>query len=153
MESPPHTSTAPALASTPLPSNLSSALEQSSPVEGNLDSTVDLEISTEDRTEFIRDGCDCSKAPKCSNMLTKETIIKCRQESLELTKDELDLVVMAQIRSLRSTHEQPTYRTSHHSSDHAVTHGRSEYYLHGVRICRKAFCLFTVSQDLVMRGW
>ena len=145
MESPPGTSTLSALASTPLPNNLSSALEQSLTVEGSLDSTVDLDISAEDKTEeeriemFIRDGCDCSQAPKCSNILTKETIMKGRQESLELTKDELDLVVMAQIRSLRSIHEQPTSRTSHHSSEHAVTRSRSEYYLHGVRICRKTF--------------
>ena len=58
---------------------------------------------------------------------------------MELTKDELDLVVVSQVRSLRSTHEQPTSHSSHHSSVHTVTRGRSEYFLHGVKLCRKAF--------------
>ena len=58
---------------------------------------------------------------------------------MELTKDELDLVVMSQIRSLRSNAEQPTSRSSHHSSVHSITRGRSEYYLHRVKICHKVF--------------
>ena len=67
-------------------------------------------------------GCDCSGTPKCSDTLSKEAIIKCRQECMELTKDELDLVVMSQIRSLRSNPDQPTSRSSHHSSVHSTYH-------------------------------
>ena len=33
------------------------------------------------------------KATQCSNFLTKEVIINSRQACLELTKDELDLVI------------------------------------------------------------
>ena len=150
MASPPTNSTNPAFTSTPVSSSFgnppltfvgSSSLEDSF---SDIESGTDVESSVEDRTEeeltegFIKGGCDCSGTQNVQT-LTKEAIIKCRQECMELTKDELDLVVMSQIRSLRSNPEQPTARSSHHSSVHSITRGRSEYYLHGVRICRKVF--------------
>ena len=151
MASPSTNSTNPAFISTPVSSSSGnppltfvgfSSLKDSF---SDIESGTDVESSVEDRTEeeltegFIKGGCDCSGTPKCSDILTKEAIIKCRQECMELTKDELDLVVMSQIRSLRSNPEQLTSRSSHHSSVHSITRGRSEYYLHGVRICRKVF--------------
>ena len=91
MASPPTNSTNPAFTSTPVSSSSgnppltfvgSLSLEDGF---SDIESGTDVESSVEDRTEeelteeFIKGGCDCSGTPKCSDILTKEAIIKCRR--------------------------------------------------------------------------
>ena len=73
--------------------------------------TIDFEESLEDRCEsesieaFISNTCGCKTGPQCSpcsSILTRDTIATFRSVNSELSKDELDLVVLAQIRSMPS---------------------------------------------------
>ena len=68
--------------------------------------------------EFMNQGCTCHlgvQGSPCSQQLTRETIEKTRQDCLDLTRSELDIVVLSQIQSLQSTTRQPTLRQSHHA--------------------------------------
>ncbi len=109
-------------------------------------STVDLDWSLEDISEaestetFIANTCGCKMGPKnspCSKLLTTNTIVKFRNESRELPKHELDLVILAQIRACRTTDTQPNSCETHHEkiSDKSTT----KYFVHGVRVCRTTF--------------
>ena len=73
----------------------------------------------------------------CSRQLTRETIESTRQDCLDLTKSELDLVVLSQIHSLQSSTEQPNLRESHHSVGNKP---RSYFYVHGVQVCLETYC-------------
>ena len=56
--------------------------------------------------EFMNQGCTCHlgvQGPPCSQQLTRETIESTRQYCLDLTKSEVDLLVLSQIHSLQST--------------------------------------------------
>ena len=90
MPSPPSNSTNPAFISTPVSSSSgnppltfvgSSSLEDSF---NDIERSTDVESSVEDRSEeeltegFIKGDCDCSGTPKCSDILYKDAIIKCR---------------------------------------------------------------------------
>ncbi len=109
-------------------------------------STVDLDRSLEDISEaestetFIANSCGCKMGPKnspCSKLLTKNTIVKFRNESIDLPKHELDLVILAQIRACRTTDTQPNSSETHHEkvSDKSMT----KYFVHGVHVCRTTF--------------
>ena len=86
---------------------------------------VSLESSKEDLSEescveqFISDTCGCKTGPgqsACSTLLTRETIVKCRQDNLELASNELDLVVLGQIRVHHSVSSQSTPCLSRHKT-------------------------------------
>ena len=62
--------------------------------------------------DFIRSTCGCKLGPRdspCSSFLSKQTIEKCRADNLELSRDELDLVILAQIRAGRTMDSYSTY--------------------------------------------
>ena len=76
-------------------------------------STVHLEDSLEDISEtgsieaFINNTCGCKIGPKsspCSKLITKDTIVKFRNENMELSNDELDLFILAQVGLMARTH-------------------------------------------------
>ncbi len=99
-----------------------------------------MEDTREDQSveEFTTSGCGCHLGPEntpCAKYLTQESVQKCRQDCLGLTRDELDLVVFSQIHSLRSTPEQPTLHQSHHVTG---TKSRSEFYAEMQRECNYA---------------
>ena len=84
--------------------------------------------------------CGCKMGPKsspCSTLLSKETIERYRAESLELSRDELDLVILAQLQACRTMLDQPSLHCTHHEriTERCVT----TYYTHGIQICRKTF--------------
>ena len=65
--------------------------------------------------EFMNQGCTCHlgvQGSPCSKQLTRETIESTWQDCLDLTKSELDLVVLSQIHFLQSTAQQPIYSGS-----------------------------------------
>lgn len=139
----------PMCSSTPV----SESFEVEQPSQSSFDTSVSTqatpvshETSKEDLTEqevvdrFMNTPCGCKMGPKqscCSAMLTRETVEKCRQDNLELLSDELDLVVLAQIRAHRSTAFQPTVRMTHHKG--SAFRSVSSYYIHGVPVCKKVF--------------
>ena len=91
---------------------------------------------------FISEGCGCKYGPNsthCSDFLTKDVITKSRQACLELSRDELDLVIISNICAFQTLPTQPTLRKSHHAVQGSSEVLRCESYLHGVRVCRTAF--------------
>ena len=116
-------------------------------------SDVTIDSSMEDFNEkesverFVSMTCGCKYGPKgspCSSSLTKATIHKCRADNLELSRDELDLVILAQIRASRSMPDShPTLRKSHHTK--TTNRSMTEYYIHGLQICRKTMFLHCLS--------
>ena len=74
---------------------------------------VETESSFEDRAEqakvdeFFRVSCGCKLGPRsvaCSSVVSKEAVVQTRNNCLQMAKNELDLVVMAQINALRTHH-------------------------------------------------
>ena len=79
------------------------------------------EVQTVD--EFMNKGCSCKlgvQGSPCSQQLSRETIEWTRQNCLELTKSELDPIVLSQIHSLQNA---------------TPTRNRSMFYIYGVQIC------------------
>ena len=88
---------------------------------------------------LFQKGVDVSYGPNsthCWNVLSKDVIIQSRQACLELSKDELDLVIISNICAFQTL---PTLRKSHHAVQGSSEVLRCEYHLHGVRVCRTAF--------------
>ena len=113
-----------------------------------------IERSFEDKEEeeairrFVELTCGCNLGPKktpCSNQLSLSTISQTRNNCLQLTRSELDLVIMAQVNAFRtSAVDKPsTYRGK---SD--TFRPYTGYSMHGLRICRKTFSfLHTVGKE------
>ena len=104
----------------------------------------------EDVQQFLSDTCKCSLGPggtPCCLSLSMETIRRSRDKCAELTHNELDLVIMAQIHSLRTAkHEACKGATS------STFRPLSSYYIHGVKICQVTFLfLHRVSRKRYLR--
>ena len=76
-----------------------------------LDVSLEAEKSVENTSEeaevvsFISNGCSCQFGPdktRCSSSLNKAIITASRQGCLQLARDKLDLVVLANIRAMMS---------------------------------------------------
>ena len=83
------------------------------PEEGNTVSDVSVPIqgSNEDSVEteeverFIRRSCGCSSGPykqPCSQQLSRSVISASRNDSLQMSKDQLDLAILVQLSATRS---------------------------------------------------
>ena len=68
----------------------------------SIDDSMDDIHETEIVERFMNNSCWCKTGPKgspCSSGLTEVTIKRCRAENFELSRDELDLVILAQLRA------------------------------------------------------
>ena len=101
---------------------------------------MDLDMSVEDREEeslvreYFGNPC-CSLGPKkgpCWTHAGKERFLLARQESLDLEKKELDLVVLANLRASRSL-------TPDSSASQEGTRASIKYQYGGLVICKSAF--------------
>ena len=110
------------------------------------DSTVVIKRSFEDKEQeeaiakFILETCGCTLGPKkspCSSQLSKDTIALTRNNCLQLTRSDQDLVIMAQLNALRTNvaNKPSSYRGKAESF-----RPFTKFYLHGIQICRKTFC-------------
>lgn len=118
----------PSAASTPRASAVSALSLSSYEDSSNGNRTVcevSIESSYEDVREssivdsFITKTCGCKYGPgstPCTAFLNRATIEKHRADNMELSKDELDLVVLAQIRAHCKTSDQETLRSSHYAT-------------------------------------
>lgn len=73
--------------------------------------------------KFVDESCRCHHGPDkgpCSKQLSRELVTQCRVENL-LSRDELDLAVLSQIRSVFKPHSHLTFA------------------VHGISICRSTF--------------
>ena len=88
-----------------------SNLESDSDVQqGSSEGDVQTDMNTTDKKErgrvsaFISKSCGCTLGPNkqpCSEQLTKEQITQCRNNCLEMTRAELDLVILSAIKCSR----------------------------------------------------
>ena len=105
---------------------------------------VEMEASLDDTSEqakveeLKRESCGCKLGPHgvaCCSVLSKEAIILTRNNCLQMARNELDLVAMAQINALRTTaavgspasHDQGDFRSRAHM----------KFFLHGIQVCQK----------------
>ena len=90
----------------------------------------------EDVQQFLSNTCKCTLGPggkPCCLSLSMETIQRSRDKCAELSHNELDLVVMTQIHSLRTVeHEACQGKTS-------TFRPSCSYFIHGVKICQATF--------------
>ena len=114
---------------------------QSEQKDADDSASVDLERNVEDREEeaIVREYFDgspcCALGPKkgpCWIHPGLEKFLQARQESLDLEKKELDLVVLATLRAYRSLTHDP-------SVSHKVVRASTKYHYGGMQICKSAF--------------
>ena len=98
----------------------------------------DLRVSFEDKeeedaiTKFITETCCCTLGPKktpCSKQFSLETITLIRNNDLQMTSSELELVVMAQLYALHTN-------ASSHQENAENFRPFTRYLLHGLQICK-----------------
>ena len=116
-----------------------SNLESDSDVQqGSSEGDVQTDMNPTDKKErgrvsaFISKSCGCTLGPNkqpCSQQLTKEQITQCRNNCLEMTQAELDLVLLSAIKCSR-----PPCGESGSSSK-----TRTLYLHQGIHICMKTF--------------
>ena len=115
-----------------------------------LDSVVNLDFSTEDEQEsktidrFFKSTC-CSLGPEkstCWKQFSRAMVTNTRQKSLELSRNELDLVILANIQAGRVA-EMPWQDSASNSTAKRIV---INYKYSGKSICRSMFCfLYAVS--------
>ena len=92
---------------------------------------VALDVSNVERKEeekvelFMRDGCGCKL--NCHQTLGKEAIVARRNDCAELSKQELDLVILGQLGAFEKGSTPQSSRL------------RSSFYMSGSRVCKRAF--------------
>ena len=101
------------------------------------DDTMDAEEGRIAR--FVAGGCFCqlSKGKPCHSRFSPAEIRALRDECRELTRDELDLAVMGQLRALTQRDEM-TQKTRATNTPRART--STQFRFGGHRICIKTFC-------------
>ena len=86
--------------------------------------------------QFAQDGCKCdlgtNKSPCCTT-ITVDYFRSVRCQMLELTHDELDLVVMGQVMAGCFSRETSTQRGQQRGKSYTM------FYHNGARICQKTF--------------
>ena len=115
---------------------------QAGVAQGQLDETVSIDQRVVDEAEeqlieqFARDGCKCDLGPNRSPCCTTITVAHYRSvrcQMLELTHDELDLVVMGQVMAGCFSGETSLHRGQERGKTYTMFHHN------GMRICQKTF--------------
>ena len=95
--------------------------------------------------KFARDGCHCTfganQSPCCST-ITADHYQSIRCQMMELTHDELDLVVMGQVMAGCYSGETSAHRLQERGKTYTVFHHQ------GARICKKTFLFLHCMSDM-----
>ena len=94
----------------------------------------------EKQNKFRNETCGCQEfyfGKPCSTVISFDDVIEFRQYCLELSRDELDLVVKAELYSHRSSGS-TTDSKKHQSKDRVRP--SQQFFFRGNRVCRKTFC-------------
>ena len=117
------------------------ASEQLSGLPFSCEPTVCDSREQEDLQQFLSNTCKCTLGPGGKPwclLLSMEIIQRSRDKCAELSHNEPDLVVMAQIHSLRTVEHQACQGTSS-----ATFRPICSYFIHGVKICQATFFFST----------
>ena len=109
------------------------------------ESPLSFEHSHSDRQEYLlqskfkESGCGCKSLHNkpCSDVIDFHSIIDHRDHCRELSHDELDLVIKAQLLAHRFN-GQHTQAKKHKSKEREKAH--QKYYFNGLQVCRHTFC-------------
>ena len=101
---------------------------------------------------FVSDTCKCQLGPAktaCSQQLSRRTIESTRNNCHQMTRQQLDLVIMSQVNALRTSKEDiPSTYKENPDSFRPYT----MFYIHGIKICQTAFLfLHTIGKDRLKR--
>ena len=103
--------------------------EQSNGLTSELDCSIEDAKERQAVDDFIARGCSCTLGKlgtSCSKQLSRCLIESTRQDCLDLTRNELDLIILSQIHSHQSIGDVGS--ASHHAT-------RSTFYIHGLQLC------------------
>ena len=97
--------------------------------------------------DFLHKGCGCNLASGfCSNTLTAEYIQSFRCHCSELTRAELDLALLGQLRAFMNTSERTAHTTDHRHTPSTRQQSYLQFWHNGRRVCRNTFkFLHTIS--------
>ena len=87
------------------------------------------EVSDELIDKFLSASCQCSLGPNerpCSSLFTEATVFELRSQCLELTSDELDMLILGRL-------------DGHTKQRVGMKRFRSYYFVRGHQVCRKTF--------------
>ena len=116
---------------------------------------TEIESSFKDQSEqmkvdhFLAKSCGCKlglQGAACSSVVSKQVIVRARNNCLQMTNHELDLVIVAQINAQRTR-----------AADRLCTYrGKGDFrpsmkfFFHGIQICQNLFCSFTPLQECAL---
>lgn len=127
-----------------------------SDTDNNETETVDVNLREEDISEgekvrrFRRETCKCSKFHQqpCSTVLDFDCILEYRENCIEMSKDELDLVIKVNLFNFRKA-EQFVDSKKHKKKERERP--SQTFYFGSVQICRTTFCfLHAVSKNTLV---
>ena len=101
---------------------------------------------------FVSDTCKCQLGPAktaCSQQLSRKAIESTRNNCHQMTRQQLDLVIMSQVNALRTSKEDiPSMYKGNPDSFRPYT----MFYIHGIKSCQTAFLfLHTIGKDRLKR--
>ena len=91
--------------------------------------------------DFFTKGCGCAifKDRPCSGMFNYEYIYDFRSQCAELTREELDMMLLGQLSALTDTSEQSANSLVHRHSPASRQRSYTHFVHRGKRICRNTF--------------
>ena len=115
-------------------------------IQPNRDS---LQVEESGRIEsFLSNGCGCNLAHGfCSQTFTADYIASVRAQCSELTRDELDLVLLGQLSAFINTSDQTEHSTAHRHSPSSRQRSYMQFWHSGKRVCMNTFMfIHTISR-------
>ena len=114
-------------------------------VDSEMEICEDFNVSLrkEDKKEarlidlFIANGCKCSLGPEkrpCSQVLSREDIVSTRNNCIEMSTVELDVLVLANLDAHRHWN-----KTAHSDTGSSTNRIPVDYYFGGNRVCKNTF--------------
>lgn len=91
------------------------------------------EASDEQIHTFLSASCQCSLGPNeqpCPTLFTEATVFEVRSQCLQLTSDQLDMLILGRL-------------DGHTKERVGMKRSRSHYFVRGHQVCRKTFFSFT----------
>lgn len=104
--------------------------------------------------QFLTNGCGCDLVDGgCSSMFSEDTLTGFRGDCRELTRAELDMVLLGQLSAFTNTSTLTTHSTTR-SGHPSLSRQRlySHFWSHGRRICRKTFLTLHCISDKRLRN-
>lgn len=101
---------------------------------------------------FIAETCRCQLGPQqtaCSVQLSRKTMELTRNNCHQMTRQQLNLVILSQLNALRTNKEEVP---SSYKGDPSKFRPYTMFYMHGMKICQSTFLLLhTIGRDRLKR--